>query len=198
MDEGVLGSCVNVLLRRGKVFAVLNALCFGSVFVAVLLGPFFYVPPPYTGEPLGVLTCFLGLDWPWMLLAIFFSNLVLSGFVLVTLSGLLFFPLSAGVLVFRAVLWGLLLNQLSTTRFLLALPTLMLEGEGYVLASTAGITLGLSWFKPKWFYKDEGGSRIKALKTAFKECTRTYILVAILLFTAAIVETATITTATTL
>lgn len=193
MAESFLESCVNVLLVRGKVFAVLNGLFFVSVFLTVLSSQLFYVPPPYTDGSLGNSTWFLGLDWPWMILAIFFFNLVVSGFVLVTLSGLVFFPLSVAVLAFRAVLWGLLLNQLPTTWFLAALPTLMLEGEGYVLASTAGVTLGWSWFRPKRLYNSESLSRVEALKRAFKECARVYVLVAILLFAAAIVETATIT-----
>ncbi|MGQ9459968.1 MAG: stage II sporulation protein M [Candidatus Bathyarchaeaceae archaeon] len=111
---------------------------------------------------------------PWLVLDIFFFNLVLSGFVLVTLSGLAFFVLPLVFLFVRAFLWGVLLNGLSTSMFLAAFPTLILEGEGYVLAALAGINLGMSWFKPKRVYGEEELSRIESVKMALKDCLRIY------------------------
>jgi uncharacterized membrane protein SpoIIM required for sporulation len=61
-----------------------------------------------------------------------------------------------------------------------------------VVAGVAGINLGLSWLKPSWAHKKEVSSRLEAFKMALKECGYLYILVAMLLFAAAIVETATI------
>jgi len=72
------------------------------------------------------------------------------------------------------------------------MPTLVIEGEGHTLAALAGINLGLSWLKPKWAYKGEGLSRSEAVRRALKDCMYTYVLVAILLFVAAVVEAATI------
>jgi len=89
-------------------------------------------------------------------------------------------------------LWGVLLNGLLTSQFLAAFPTLILEGEGYVLAALAGVNLGLSLLKPEWAYKGEGLSRLEAVKRALKDCAYTYVLVAIFLFVAAVVETVTI------
>lgn len=65
---------------------------------------------------------------------------------------------------------------------------LIFEGEGYVMASVAGINLGLSWLKPRWIYGEGSLSKLEALKKAFKECAHLYIFVAILLLTAALIE----------
>lgn len=193
LAERFLTSYVEVFSRRGRIFAVMNVLFFDSIFVFVLLSEFLCLPLPYEGEPVWVLEWFLGLHWLWMILAIFLFNLVLSGFVFLTLSGLVFFPVSVVVLVIRGALWGIMLNQQSAAGFFLVLPTLILEGEGYVLASVAGTVLGLSWLKPDWIYGGERFSRLDALKTALREALRLIFLVAVLLFLAAVVETFTIT-----
>jgi hypothetical protein len=112
---------------------------------------------------------------------------VVSAFVVVTVPGILFFPFSAAALAFRAILWGLLLYPLPSDYFLAALPTLILEGEAYVLAATAGTVTGFSWLKP-----ETGFSRWEALKKGLKECAQLYIPVSLLLFIAAIVESATL------
>ena len=184
-------ACVSAVSRRELLLVVLNTLFFGVMLVGAFLGQSGYV---------GV------YDWPMgeeifhleirnvavMVVIIFLFNLVLSGFVLVTLSGLAFFVLPAGLLLIRALLWGVLLSGLPTTRFLAALPTLILEGEGYVFAGVAGVNLGLSWLRPEWVYRGEGLSRLDSLKRALKDCGLIYVLVAVFLLVAAIVETATI------
>lgn len=186
-----LKSCFSAISRRGLFLAVVNVLYFGLIFVVVLFFQFQNLPP-YEGPPVEVPEFFVRLDWPVLIVAIFLFNVVLSGFVAVTLPGLLFFPLSVITLSFRGYLWGLLLSRLSTPHFLVVLPTIVLEGEGYVIASVAGILLGLSWLKPDWAYGDEGLSRLESLKKALIECWRIYLLVAVVLLVAAIVETVTI------
>lgn len=183
--------CFGILLKRGAVFAVMNILCFCSIFVAVLWAQFQF-PPPYAGVPVELPEFLVGVDWPLMIVGIFLFNLVLSSFVFVTLLGLVFFPLSAVVLLYRGFMWGLLLSQLSTSQFLVVLPTLVLEGEGYVIASVAGITLGLSWLKPDWVFEGEGLSRLQSFKKALVECLRIHVFVIAILFVAAVVETFTI------
>jgi hypothetical protein len=168
----------------------LNWLFFGFIVVGSLLGEVGVVPVftwPF-GEvfPVKVSNALL------MVGVIFVFNLVLSGFLLVTLTGLAFFGLPLFFLCFRAFLWGALLNGLSTPMFLASLPTLILEGEGYVLAAFAGVNLGLSWFKPKWAYGGEELSRLGAFKKAFRDCALIYVLVATFLFVAAVVETMTL------
>lgn len=185
--------CVDVLSKRGKLFKVVNVVYFWSIFVVALLARFLFQPMPYESGFLEVPEISIGFDWPLAIVGIFLFNLVLSGFFVVTLPGLAFFPLSAAALVYRAFLWGVILSQLPTPLFLAVLPTLVLEGEGYVLASVGGMILGMSWLKPVWSYKGEQLSRLEALKRAFKECACVYILVVMLLLVAAIVETVTIT-----
>ncbi len=123
-----------------------------------------------------------------MAVEIFVSNLVLSAFVMLTLSGFVFFLLSPTVLLIRAWLWGALLTGVSTSNFPLVLPTIILEGEGYVLAALAGVNLGLSWFKPEWIYKKELVSRWEAVKMALRNCFYIYGMVSLFLLIAAIVE----------
>jgi len=195
LTENFLASCVNVLSKRIKIFVVLNMLFLDSIFVGVLLSQFLPVSSLSISESMGILTWIYGLDWPWMVLAVFLFNLVLSGLVVLALPGLAFFPLSAVFLAVRGTLWGIILDQPSTVPFLLLLPPLVLEGEGYVLVSMSGTVLGLSWLKPSWVYRGEQLSRLDALKTSVKEALRLLFLSAILLFLAAVVETLTITRA---
>lgn len=183
-------SCSAVLSRRGRFFAVLNVLFFVVLLAIALVSSSLFAPPPAEGELVDV---FLGLfdgDWLFMVLGIFVFNLVLSAFAVVTLPGLVFFLLSPVLLLYRAVVWGCLLAFSSSGRFLAALPIVVLEGEAYVLAAVAGTVLGLGWLKPDWVYGGEGLSRREALRRAFKEALRLYVLVALILFVAAAIETA--------
>jgi hypothetical protein len=181
---------MSIVLRRRKLLAVFNLLYFSSIFVAALVAGFLFAPPVYVGGFPEIFGAFpfgdpvIGVVW------IFVSNLVLSAFVMVTLPGLAFFPLSAVVLLVRAVLWGLFIYPLPVWAFLATLPALVFEGEAYVFAGVAGTTLGVSWFKPGWAYREESGlSRQDSLKRAFNEFKRMYLVVILLLFVAAVVET---------
>lgn len=130
---------------------------------------------------------------PMLTINIFLFNLVVSSLLLITLPGLVFFALPAIILLIKGVMWGILLNQLPTSLFLLAIPVFMFEGEGYVIASIAGINMGLSWLKPRWTY--EGSlSRREALKKALMDCVCLYFFVIILILAAAIIEAVIITT----
>jgi len=178
---------VGFLSSRWKLISVLNLLFFG---LALGIGPVaglvfppqvyagqspFVFPEPVTGNPL------------LMVLFIFAFSLAVSAFLVVTLPGLVFFPLSAVALGLRALLWGLLLYPLPLWYFLAALPTVVLEGEAYVLASAVGVTVGFSGFKRRkelsW-----GQARIDALR----DSVPAYILVAAILLVSAVVESATL------
>jgi hypothetical protein len=111
----------------------------------------------------------------------------------ISVPGFLFFPFSLGLLVFRGLLWGLLLYSQSTWAVLVVMPTLALEGTGYALASVAGTVVGAAWLKPKWIYGQENLTRREGLGRALKECLTLYLSVAIVLFIAAATETATLT-----
>jgi len=184
-------SCLNVLLKRSIIFVMLNILFFDCIFVGVLLSNFLHMSQPF-GSEFEILVRLHGLDWVQMILVIFLFNFVVSGIVTLTLSGLVCFFLSAIFLGLRGVLWGVMLSQPSNAPFLFLSLVIILEGEGYVLASTPGIILGLSWLKPKWLYKDEHLSRINALKIASREALHLVFLSALFLFSAAIVKTLTI------
>jgi hypothetical protein len=172
----------------------LNWVFFGSVVVGGLLAQAGFVT--FSWWSFGEASS-LELGNAFLLFGVIFVfNLVLSGFVFVTLSGLVFFVLSPILLGFRALLWGVLLNGLSTSRFVAVLPTVVLEGEGYVFAGLAGLLLGLSWLKPEWAYRGEVLTRSQALKRALKDSVYVYVLVALFLVLGALVETLTITLST--
>jgi len=182
---------LNVVSRRMLLLIVLNWVFFGVMIVGAFFGEAGFVrvlrwPVGEEAFPVEI------GDVVLLLISILFNNLVLSGFVLVTLTGLGFFGVPLLFLCFRAFLWGLLLNGLPTPLFLAALPTLILEGEGYVLAAFAGVILGLAWLKPRLVYPGEELSRSEAVRRAFTECAHIYVLVVSILFVAAVVETVTL------
>jgi hypothetical protein len=152
-----------------------------------------FVPPPYPSEGLAVPEFLVGADWFSLVVGIFFFNLVLSSFVVVTLPGIVFFPLSVAALAFRALLWGAIVSVVPAWLFLAALPTLILEGEAYVFAAVAGTLMGMSWVKPSWTFRRETQlSRWKAFRLSLGEGMQLYFWVVLLLIASAIVETATI------
>lgn len=178
----LLGLLGGVLSRRLWLFVLLNTVFFGGLFVAALASK----GPYLSGDGWDVEG-----DLFVTFLSIFISNVAVSGFLLLTVSGLVFFAVPVGILVWRAALWGILLNGLSTPAFLAALPTVLLEGEGYVIAGVAGVILGLSWLQPNWIGMEKT-SRQKGLRQGVKECAYLYVLVVILLLAAAAVETFTL------
>lgn len=175
------------------IFLVMNTLYFGTILIASLLLQFYHPFPLELSKHDYVLDRRAdGVGLVFLVADIFFFNLFLSAFLFITLSGVAFFVLPVFSLLVRGTLWGLLLNQQPTSMFLASLPTLVLEGEGYVIASVSGIILGLSWLKPKWVFRGKEFSRSEGLKAALKESAYLYFFVATLLLTAAIVEAATI------
>jgi len=181
----------SVVWSRGWVLMILNWLFFGFIVVGSLLREAGVIQV-YT-LPFGDVFPVEMKSGPLLMIGfIFLFNLVLSGFLLITLTGLGFFGLPLFFLCFRAFLWGVLLTGLPTPLFFAVFPTLILEGEGYVFAALAGLNLGLSWLKPKWAYRGEEMSRSEAVKQAFRDCIRIYVLVALFLLAAAVVETITI------
>ena len=51
---------------------------------------------------------------------------------------------------------------------------------------------GVSWVKPAWLYGEVSG-RVRAFRQGLRECLRIYLVVAVLLFAAAVLEAATLT-----
>ncbi len=188
--KGLFASCVRLLAGRSFLLVILNFFYFGFIFVGALLAQ---VPGVAVYElPLGETLFDLSANPLFLLVEIYVFNLFVSGLFLTTLPGLVLFVFPLGIVLWRALLWGTLIAQLSSPQFYAALPTFVLEGEAYVVAAVAGIILGLSWLKPRWAYKGENLSRSKAFRKAVRECAGLYIVVAVLLLLAAIVEAITI------
>jgi hypothetical protein len=191
MLRAFVKSCVEVISERAKFLLFFNVVYFCSFAVTVLLAQFLFLPPVYSEEPLSSFPLPFGGEWFVMIIGIFAFNLFLNAFAVVTLPGMLFFPLSTAFLVYRAVVWGLLFFPLPLWAWLAVLPTLVFEGEAYVFAAEAGTVVGLSYFKPNWLFRGKDLSRVEALKMAFKEAGQLYKVVVLLLLVGAIVETAT-------
>jgi hypothetical protein len=170
----------------------MNFIFFPSVVIGATVAQYIFYNEVYFVQSTPIPGFTLENGWAPLLLNIFISNLVFSAVIFVTLPGFVFFPLPAGVLVFRAVLWGSFVYSLPLGDFLATLPTLSLEGEGYVLAAVAGTVAGASWVRPDLVYGKEHLGRGEALRMSMKECLRIYFLLVLVFFAAAIVETATI------
>jgi len=191
-DAGFLKNYLHVVLDRLKLIAFLNGLFFSCVALVAVVTNYVMTPPEYMGTvESSLLNSFQG-NWFLMFMWIFAFNLVLSAFVVVTLPGVVFFPLSAAMLLYRAVFWGVFVYTLPLGSFFMTLPTLVVEGEAYVLAATAGILAGVSWTKPDLLYPAITFSRRAAVRRGLADGIRIYGLVTVLLLLAAAVETATI------
>jgi uncharacterized membrane protein SpoIIM required for sporulation len=181
-------SCRRVFTGRIQLLIALNWLFFGSVLLSAFLAQLW--PNLSDGSAEGF-SPFSG-NLLLLFLFIFTFNLIISAFLMLTLSGVLFFALPLVFLFVRGMIWGWLAFWAASETLLFALPTLCLEGEAYVLASAAGINIGLSWLKPGLTYKDEDLSRKEAFRRSWSECLHIYFLVSVLLLTASIAEVLTI------
>jgi uncharacterized membrane protein SpoIIM required for sporulation len=179
---------VSSIAKRAFLVMLLNWLFFGLIPVGAFMTQHLFTgvyEPPAESKAFFVVK----QSFPVMVMEIFFFNLILSAFVFVTLSGLAFFVLPFVFLALRGWIWGVLINGLLTSQLLTVLPVIILEGLGYVLAAMAGVNLGLSWLRPHWVYSGERLSRLDAIRRASKDCVYVYVLVAIFLFLAAVIET---------
>jgi len=180
-----------VFSARMGILAFLNVLFFVSALLTIFLERLLF-PPVFYGSwspwPFGLLPN----NFLLVFIVIFLFNLTFASFLTVTLPGILFFPLSGVALMYKAVLWGLLLYPVSGNMLLATLPTLFLEGEAYVLSAGAGTVAGASWLIHKRLYRGEMLSRREAFKRGMNECLRLYLLIGLLLLIAAFVETTTL------
>jgi len=184
--------CLSVLSKRAKFLAFTNLLFFGGIFVAVVVSEWMLPPPLYLDRPRLFSRAIFGGDFFVEVFGIFVFNLGLSALAFVTLPGFAFFPLSIIVLLYRAFMWGVLLYHVPNWIFLLSMPTIILEGEGYVLAAVAGTLVGVSWIKPEWIHYEKSLSRRESLSRSLRECLAIYVFVIVLLFVGAIVEAMTL------
>jgi len=145
----------------------------------------------------GVLEAFPGLLEAYLrnpLLAIvytFFVNLALGTLAYITIPGLLVFFFAPALVLFRAIMWGVVFaptTPVLAMAVVLSLPTLILEGLGYVLAVVPSTYLGLSWLSPKRVFREEKLSRKEAFKKELVNSAKAYAWVALVLVVAAVVE----------
>jgi hypothetical protein len=122
-------------------------------------------------------------------IALTFAINLLGGSLLAITLPSLFIPFAGFVIgIFRAVLWGLLLSPANAGLSLVMIPhsiTLILEGQGYILALLAAFIHGKSVVAPK----SVGASGLwEGYKKGLKSTALLYILVVIVLLIAAIYE----------
>ncbi len=125
-----------------------------------------------------------------VILNIFGINSIIGTFLTITVPNML--GLGTLVFIYRPLLWGLIYAPVSpqdTIILIMVIPTLLLEGTAYIIAFASSIDLVLALIKPE---KLEENSRLKALKKAWIYNLKSYALVLIVLFIAAVVETITI------
>lgn len=177
--------------------------CFGIYFILVIIGCLIGVLNPdlafevkkMVGEQFassmpGLFQAISTGQLLTVILTIFGINSIFGSFLTITVPNMV--GLGTLIFIYRPVLWGLIYaptDPQSAMLLLLVIPTLLLEGLAYVIAFTSSIDLLLALIKPG---KLEEESRLKAMKKAWINNLKSYVLVLIVLFIAAVVETVTI------
>lgn len=124
----------------------------------------------------------------WTTLVTFLVNLILGTAIEITLPSLIIPFVGVLMGIFRAVLWGLLLAPTTPEMVMTMIPhslTLVLEGQGYILALLAVIVQGKAFLFPQ----TEGTpSHVEGYKIGFVKTAKLYVLVIACLLVAAIYE----------
>lgn len=187
-----------VVLENRRAYVTINALYYGLVLAGMAVA---FARPEVqqallrvvgesfspSGEMASVVTAYQSGDvWSAALLT-FGVNLVLGSFLVLTLPSLIvpFFGMVMGA--YRAILWGLLLAP----QGVLALPmiphslTLVLEGQGYILALLGAYTVGKGLFRPAAY---GAPGPWQGYLAGLRRCARLYVLVIVVLAVAAVYE----------
>ncbi len=185
--------------RYKKRFLYCFAIYYGLLIIGMIIGLLY--PPVSTGTAGTVSSQFTtalpGLmqaigagDVIKIIVTIFAFNSILGSFLVLTLLNVI--GLGTLVFIYRPIRWGLVYAPTSPQAVMLliaVIPTLILEGIAYVIAFTASLDLILALVKPKSLGEE---SRFKAWKKAWIYNLKSYVLVLIMLFVAAVVETITL------
>jgi hypothetical protein len=144
-----------------------------------------------TGPMQTVAGAYLGGHLLLAMVLTFAVNLVGGSFAYIALPSLIV-PFSGLLLgAFRAILWGLMFSPTAVmgAGFFLLLPTIVLEGQGYVLAMLAAYVQGVAFLRP-----ESVGAKThrRGYWEGLKRSARIYVLVAIVLLVAAVVEAASV------
>lgn len=125
----------------------------------------------------------------------FLVNFLYGTMVTIALPGTLFFVLAPAQAFLRACWWGAYFAPITSVLASVltwSLPTMILEGLGYILAVVPSTYLGLSWLSPKTVFREEGLTRKEAFKRELVNSARAYAWVALVLLIAAVVEVTTV------
>jgi hypothetical protein len=114
-------------------------------------------------------------------------NLVLGSFLGITLPSLVIPVFGVALGLFRAILWGLLLAPQGSLTYVM-IPhsvTLLLEGQGYIIAMIGTFTIAKGLFRPEAY---GATSHLGGYLAGLRRCARLYVLVIAVLAVAAIYE----------
>jgi len=187
----------NLAKQNFREYVLLNLLYYGLVATSMAYA---YVFPEVQRGLMEALRTEFPEAFPWVVEAYtsgnfplaaaltFFINLVLGSFVYITVLSLIipFGGIAMGCI--RAVGWGLLLAPTSPELAWAMIPhslTLILEGQGYVLAVFAAY---IQWKGVIWPKSMREEKRLKAYLTGISKTAHIYILVTFVLAIAAIYE----------
>lgn len=182
-----------------KRFLYCFAIYYGLLIIGMVIGLLY--PPVSTGTggtissqfstalP-GLMQAISAGDVIKVIVTIFAFNSILGSFLVLTLFNLI--GLGTLVFIYRPIMWGLLYAPTSPHAAMLliaVIPTLILEGTAYVIAFASSLDFVLAIAKPKALGEE---SRFKAWKKAWVYNLKSYVLVLIMLFAAAVVEAITL------
>jgi len=135
-----------------------------------------------------VMAAYAGANVPAAVALTFLVNFFMGSLVVLLLPSLLIPFGGVAIGGFRAVLWGLLLAPTTPELRLAMIPhslTLLLEGQGYVLAIFAAWVFGRAFVSPA---SVGANSRLQGYGIGLKKALLIYVLVALVLALAAIYE----------
>lgn len=185
--------------RYKKRFLYCFGIYYGVLIIGMIIGLLYPTVSTGTTGAIGnqFSTAFPGLiqaigagDIIGIIVTIFAVNSILGSFLAITLLNIT--GLGTLVFIYRPLIWGILYAPTSpqaVMTLIVVLPTLLLEGIAYIIAFTASTDFILAVAKPKSFGEE---SRFKAWKKAWIYNLKSYVLVLIMLFVAAVVETVTL------
>jgi hypothetical protein len=197
--RGPLRSACEIVSRYRKTYVAINVCYYGLVLVAMLyvaaVNPAVQerlladVQSSLTEGPLATVGgIYLGRNLVGAAAVTFAVNLTVGAMLTITLPSLIlpFAGIALGAC--RAVLWGLLLAPTTSQLALVMIPhslTLILEGQGYVLAMLASYLHGVALLQPE---SVGASSHWHGYLEGAKRTARLYVLVAMVLGVAAVYE----------
>jgi hypothetical protein len=205
----VLRSGIAVIKENRVAYIILNVAYYGLVICGMVFVAFApsvqqrllaLVGQAFTAGPLAAVgSAYTGGEVVKAALLTFVVNLFVGSLVYITLPSMVI-PFSGMLMgVLRAILWGLLLSPTAPELRLVMIPhsiTLILEGQGYILALLAVYAHGKAFLFPRSVGVEAQGDGLQRMarlalggyRAGVKRTARLYVLVVIVLAVAAIYE----------